>query len=54
MQLTERGRYHDGRGLYLEVSATGSRSWMLRNKRLMPARAAQESGANAGWVWSSC
>jgi integrase len=31
--LTERGRYHDGRGLYLEVSTTGSRSWMLRYER---------------------
>ena len=31
--LNEPGRYGDGRGLYLEVSNAGGRSWMLRYER---------------------
>jgi integrase len=32
-KLTERGRYGDGRGLYLQVTPTGARSWLLRYER---------------------
>lgn len=32
-QLHETGRYHDERGLYLEVNKTGGRSWVLRYER---------------------
>ena len=28
--LKDKGRYGDGEGLYLEVSRTGSKSWILR------------------------
>jgi Arm DNA-binding domain len=34
--ITKRGRYHDARGLHLQVSPTGAKSWLLRytlNKR---------------------
>jgi integrase len=29
-KLSKRGRYHDGNGLYLQVSAYGSKSWIYR------------------------
>lgn len=32
-KLTEPGRYGDGRGLYLQVTPTGARSWLLRYER---------------------
>ncbi|MBR1151552.1 site-specific integrase [Bradyrhizobium sp. JYMT SZCCT0428] len=32
-KLTEPGRYGDGRGLYLQVTPTGGRSWLLRYER---------------------
>jgi integrase len=32
-QLTEPGRYGDGRGLYLQVTPAGVRSWLLRYER---------------------
>ncbi len=32
-KLTEQGRYGDGRGLYLQVTPTGARSWLLRYER---------------------
>jgi integrase len=32
-RLTERGRYHDGHGLVLQVTRRGSRSWLLRYER---------------------
>jgi integrase len=32
-KLTEAGRYGDGRGLYLQVTPTGARSWLLRYER---------------------
>jgi integrase len=32
-KLTERGRYGDGNGLYLQVTPTGARSWLLRYER---------------------
>ena len=31
--LTEAGRYGDGKGLYLQVTPTGARSWLLRYER---------------------
>src|SRR5262245_17974874 len=31
--LTEPGRYGDGRGLYLQVTPAGVRSWLLRYER---------------------
>ena len=31
--ITEPGRHGDGRGLYLQVSASGARSWILRYER---------------------
>ena len=33
VKLTEPGRYGDGRGLYLQVTPTGARSWLLRYER---------------------
>jgi integrase len=33
VKLTEAGRYGDGGGLYLQVTPTGSRSWLLRYER---------------------
>ncbi|MCK1450439.1 integrase arm-type DNA-binding domain-containing protein [Bradyrhizobium sp. 35] len=32
-KLTEPGRYGDGKGLYLQVTPTGARSWLLRYER---------------------
>ena len=32
-KLTEPGKYGDGRGLYLQVTPTGARSWLLRYER---------------------
>ena len=32
-KLTEPGRYGDGAGLYLQVTPTGVRSWLLRYER---------------------
>ncbi len=32
-KLTEPGRYGDGGGLYLQVTPTGARSWLLRYER---------------------
>src|ERR1700674_2821653 len=32
-KLVEPGRYGDGRGLYLQVTPTGARSWLLRYER---------------------
>lgn len=32
-RLTEAGRYGDGRGLYLQVTATGTKSWLFRYER---------------------
>lgn len=29
-KLTERGRYGDGKGLYLQITPTGARSWLFR------------------------
>jgi Arm DNA-binding domain len=39
-KLTEPGRYGDGRGLYLQVTPTGARSWLLRYER----------GVNGRWA----
>jgi integrase len=32
-RLREAGRYHDARGLYLQISESGARSWLLRFER---------------------
>src|SRR5437868_7834881 len=32
-KITEPGRYGDGKGLYLQVTPTGVRSWLLRYER---------------------
>src|ERR1700754_1490885 len=32
-KLIEPGRYGDGKGLYLQVTPTGARSWLLRYER---------------------
>ena len=32
-KITEPGRYGDGKGLYLQVTPTGARSWLLRYER---------------------
>ena len=32
-KLTEPGRYGDGKGLYLQVTPAGVRSWLLRYER---------------------
>ena len=32
-KIAEPGRYGDGKGLYLQVTPTGARSWLLRYER---------------------
>jgi hypothetical protein len=44
-ELTEPGRYGDGRGLYLQVTRDGVRSWLLRYERSGPGA---RHGAGAG------
>ncbi|MGZ8299503.1 MAG: Arm DNA-binding domain-containing protein [Rhodoplanes sp.] len=44
-RLKEPGRYHDGRGLYLQITPSGSRSWLLRTSGTV---------ASGCWAWARC
>ena len=48
-KLTEPGRYGDGRGLYLQVTRAGVRSWLLRYERDDP-RAGRAGKRRERWM----